>query len=98
MWFVSLGECPFYSLIVEAELTDRAMMGVSLRAAKGQGEVAMAFTASRRCSEAGWREQSWSTSSWRCARRCAISADGGGRRRRLGPVGCGGVQMGMSRG
>ena len=46
MWFVSSGEYPFYSLIVEAELTDRAMVGVSLRASKGQGEVAMACRAS----------------------------------------------------
>ena len=46
MWFVSSGEYPFYSLIVEAGLSDRAMVVVDLRASKGQGEVAMACRAS----------------------------------------------------
>ena len=62
-WFVCSGECPFYSLIVEAELTDRAMVGVSLRASKGQGEVAMACTASWRASGASGRTK-WATGSF----------------------------------
>ena len=32
------GEAGFYSLIVRAEVTDRALMEVALRAAKGQGD------------------------------------------------------------
>ena len=46
MWFESSGMGAFYRLNVRAELTDGAMVGVTLRASKGQGEVAMALRAS----------------------------------------------------
>ena len=98
VWFICEGEAPLYRLIWVLGVTDMALVEVPFGAAKGQGGHGICFLQLRRCSGAWWRTQWWSASSWRRARLCAVSADSGGRRRRLGPVGCGGVQLGMSRG
>ena len=90
------GEAPLYRLIVVLGVTDMALVEVPFGAVKGQGGHGIVFLVLRRCAEAWSRTQWWSAPSWRHARLCAVSADSGGRRRCLGPVGCGGVQLGMS--
>ena len=71
------GKVCFYSVIVEAGVTDMAMIGVALRAAKGQGEDGRLFSRSRGASGWSWHIRWWTGSirSVRCP--CSVPADSG---------------------
>ena len=70
---LSEGRPPFYSEREGRRVTDTATIGMSLRAAKGQGEHGVSFRALRRSSGTVWRRRRCSASGCRRARPCRCS-------------------------